>query len=177
VIEQGSLSAKRHRCRLVHRARWSILLVPSETADASITLESMNMRILWSTLLAASLVGCLASDPQDRTGSPEASGAPDPASATADPSLPDDDIATSTEDLTTGDGSTPQAFGLSFTITCNPPRNVVLNAAANGVVFASAASCKRRNGTLTGPVSKSFPGTGCMADVANCDGVLHCGGC
>jgi hypothetical protein len=142
-----------------------------------ITLESMDMRILWSTLLAASLVGCLASAPQDRTGSPEASGASDPVNATADPSLSDDGVATSTEDLTTADGITPLAFGLSYTITCNPPYTVTLNAARNGVVFASASACKRRNGTLTGPVSKSFPGTGCMADVANCNGALHCGGC
>ena len=110
-------------------------------------------------------------------GSPEASGASDPASATADPSLSDDGVATSTEDLTTGDGINPQAFGLSFMITCNGPYRLGLNPAKNGVVFASATSCKRRNGTFTGPVSKSFPGNGCMADVANCDGVLHCGGC
>jgi hypothetical protein len=157
VIEQGSLS------------------VNGIAAGSYITQES-NMRILWSTLLAASLVGCLASDPQDRTGSPGASGASDPAGATADPSLSDDGVTTSTEDLTTGDGITPRAFGLSFTITCNP-QTITLNAARNGVVFASATSCRRRNGTLTGPVSKSFPGNGCMADVANCDGALHCGGC
>jgi hypothetical protein len=66
---------------LSHRARWSISFIPSETADASIAQESINMRILWSTLLAASLVGCLASDPQDRPGSPEASSPSDRDSA------------------------------------------------------------------------------------------------
>jgi hypothetical protein len=64
------------------------------------------------------------------------------------------------------------ALSASFWQTCRPYKYYTWS---NGhIIRAYSDSCQRRNGTWGGP---TFWSGSCGGDLANCNGVLRCGGC
>jgi hypothetical protein len=72
-----------------------------------------------------------------------------------------------------GPGAETQASA-SFWQTCQPYKYFLVSNSTGRIVEAYSDSCRRRNGTWGGP---TFWSGSCGGDVANCNGVLRCGGC
>lgn len=109
----------------------------------------------------------------------------------ADPESADDGVASTSaetdlvtrkatllDDGTEAESVTPGWDALSVTASfwssCKVDKFITVRVSDGAAVRAYSDSCRRRNGTWTGPLG--WAGV-CRTDIKNCNGLLRCGGC